>query len=525
MPISKTDQVFNLVKSLTKSEKRSFKLYLKRIQKEGNLKFAKLFKLMDKMEVLNETVLQSRLGAISIHQFSNLKRNLYAHLLTCLRLLDTPKKIDIQIRELLDFAELLYDRGLYLQALKILNKAKDKAQNRYHDILHLEILEFEKRIESRHITRTGPDCNERLASEANLRGNVVARTSKFSGLKQRLHAWFIRNGHATTPTSQQALRALFEDYKPGFDFTDLTFFEKVYLYFSYVWYHHILLDFENVIVYAKHWIQLFQQQPAMIEKDPMLFMRGLHYLLMASWQCKHYLNFTEAKALLDQTIANHSNHWNTSAKVIGFTYQSYAQLNLAFWKGNIQACVLQVPQLIQQYEAYIRYLDAHKIMIFRYKLAWLFFCNGDMSTALDHINFITQYKKGHLREDLQIFTYLLDLLAHYELQNYDLLDYRISTTQRFLRKAKQTDELHLFTLNLMKKLLPLRDQVPAQLFEDARADLAHLQQQSHLRRSFAYMNPGVWLYSKITDSSIENLLQARFDNANMVLSQAEQELV
>lgn len=511
MPISQSDQVFNLVKSLTKSEKRSFKLYIKRIQKEGDLKFAKLFDLIDKMDTLSESDLQKRLGGITIHQFSNLKRSLYSHLLTCLRLLETPKKINIQIREWLDFAELLYDRGLYLQALKVLNKAKVKAKNSHYDLLHLEILEFEKRIESRHITRTGPDSNEQLARDATKRGNIIASTSKFTSLKQRLHSWFIRKGHAITPIQKRELEAIFEDYKPNFDFTDLTFFEKVYLYFSYVWYHHILLDFENVIVYAKRWIELFQQQPIMIEKDPVLYMRGIHYLLIASWYCNRYDNYVASHKLLITTIQTHESNWNINATVLGFTYMSYAELNLVFWEGTIQEGVLKSQALEQQFEQYFQYLDPHKIMIFRYKLAWLFFCSENKSKALDHINFISNYKKGHLREDLQIYTQLLALLTHYELQNYDLLDYKINATQRFIKKAKQTNEVQLFVLDLMKKLLPLRDQVPKQLLETAKQNLEQLKTQNHLRRSFAHLDLNVWLDYKLTHQRMEELLKKQFE--------------
>ncbi|MEL6717888.1 MAG: hypothetical protein AAFP82_04165, partial [Bacteroidota bacterium] len=174
MPIAQTDQVFNLVKSLSRSEKRSFRLYLKRVQKEGKPLFVTLFEQLEQMQIFDEALLKKKMGEFKPSQFANLKRNLYYHLLTCLKLLGTPKKINIQIRELLDFAELLYDRGLYLQALKILAKAKKKAKESQYDMLHLESIEFEKRIESRHITRTGPNHNEELAKEAITRGAIVA---------------------------------------------------------------------------------------------------------------------------------------------------------------------------------------------------------------------------------------------------------------------------------------------------------------------------------------------------------------
>ncbi|MBK8626608.1 MAG: hypothetical protein IPN86_13885 [Saprospiraceae bacterium] len=55
MPISQSDQLFNLVKSLTKAEKRNFTFYSTRIQDADTLKYIHLFELIDKQKVLDET--------------------------------------------------------------------------------------------------------------------------------------------------------------------------------------------------------------------------------------------------------------------------------------------------------------------------------------------------------------------------------------------------------------------------------------------------------------------------------------
>ena len=39
MPISQGDMLFGLIQSLTKAEKRNFKLYIRRLQNEGEVKF------------------------------------------------------------------------------------------------------------------------------------------------------------------------------------------------------------------------------------------------------------------------------------------------------------------------------------------------------------------------------------------------------------------------------------------------------------------------------------------------------
>ena len=117
------DNLFVLVKSLTKSEKRQFTLYVGRMDSNEDSKFLNLFQLLDKINRYDEKLILSR-GIVSKQQLSNLKAHLYKQILISLRMNPMHKNIRIQIREQLDFATILYQKGLYKQSLKVLEKAK-----------------------------------------------------------------------------------------------------------------------------------------------------------------------------------------------------------------------------------------------------------------------------------------------------------------------------------------------------------------------------------------------------------------
>jgi hypothetical protein len=57
-------------------------------------------------------------------QLSNLKSYLYKQVLVSIRLNIPSQNIRYQIREQIDFAAILYNKGLYKQSLKILDKTK-----------------------------------------------------------------------------------------------------------------------------------------------------------------------------------------------------------------------------------------------------------------------------------------------------------------------------------------------------------------------------------------------------------------
>ena len=61
----------------------------------------------------------------------------------------------MQIREQLDFATVLYQKGLYKQSLKLLEKSLKTVANRYEKIRpHFEIVGIGEVIESQYITHS-----------------------------------------------------------------------------------------------------------------------------------------------------------------------------------------------------------------------------------------------------------------------------------------------------------------------------------------------------------------------------------
>src|SRR4051812_21402745 len=150
MPNRSAEPLHQLIQSLQKGEKRNFKLYIKRNSSNEDLKIIQLFDVLDRMEEYDESVLLSKFRAIKKEQLANRKAHLYKQILASLRLLETSENIDIQLHEQLDHARILYNKGLYIQSLKILEKAKENARaHKQHSFL-VPILFLEKKIEGLH---------------------------------------------------------------------------------------------------------------------------------------------------------------------------------------------------------------------------------------------------------------------------------------------------------------------------------------------------------------------------------------
>jgi len=107
------------------------------------------------------------------------------------------KDTEILVRESLDFAKILYGKGFYLQSLKIIDKIKPVAKEAQKTLLFFEILEFQKLIESRHITRSRKVENkvERIIDQTDKLKEIISSTSEFLNLSLRIQGLYIKFGY------------------------------------------------------------------------------------------------------------------------------------------------------------------------------------------------------------------------------------------------------------------------------------------------------------------------------------------
>lgn len=210
MPTRFSDTLFQLVHSLEKSEKRNFKLYIKRSSAKEDLKIIQLFDAIDKLSEYDEKILLKRLPSVEKPQLSNLKTHLYKQVLASLRLLKSSESIDLQLHEQLDYARILYNKGLFLQSLKILDKLKELARTYNQDSFLIQVISLEKKIETLHITRSMQNRADQLAMEADEINEQRRTITKLSNLALQLYSWYIKHGHARNEEDEAGVKQFFK---------------------------------------------------------------------------------------------------------------------------------------------------------------------------------------------------------------------------------------------------------------------------------------------------------------------------
>ena len=507
------DALFVLIKSLTKSEKRQFNLYVGRLDGNIDAKFFSLFKFLEKLKGYDEKVIISS-GIVSKQQLSNLKAHLYKQILISLRLNPAHKNIRIQIREQLDFATVLYQKGLYKQSIKLLDKAKNLALDNEEKNIAYEIVELEKVIETQYITRSLSNRADQLSVQAKelSQHNVIA--SKLSNLSLQLYSYLLQSGYVKNEKELQFVNTYFADRLPKYDFQDLGFREKLWLYKAHLWHSFLIQDFLQSYKYASKWVGLFKENKKFIILHPVFYLKGKNYLLEASFFVKKVSTFKKELLLFEEDIAASKIPLNINTELLIFQYLYSNKLHLHFLEGTFSEGEYLVEIINEKINKYSNRLDNHYVVMLYYKIACLYFGMGKNELCIAYLQKIIRSKNIGSAEDLQCFARVLNLIAHYECGlDYDL-ERQFIDTYKFLLKMENLQEVQKEFITSIRALSDVYPHEIKKEFKKIHTRLKKFENHPYEKRAFLYLDILSWLESKIENKPISLIIKEKLSKTS-----------
>ncbi|MEM9547234.1 MAG: hypothetical protein AAGA77_14740 [Bacteroidota bacterium] len=493
MPISKSDSLFTLIKSLTRGEKRHFRSFAQRESEASSLKYLQLFEVLDKQNEPNETALIQQFDK---RQLSNLKRHLYTQILSSLRLQKRKDNVAIQLREYFDFANILYGKGLYLQALKILDKAKSLAMKINDELILLQLLEFAKVIETRHITRSGADRVAYFTENTDQLISNINNRIMLSNLRISLHGGYIKYGHVHSEDEAKKVRLRFKKTLDLVNESSLGLIERAYYYQSRVWYHFILLEMKECFENAVQWLDLFKMEGKYVQRDTNLLMRAYHYILTTLYHLgrqESYVNYLEE---FEKYRKDNYHKFNKNSQIISFIYVHNGRLNNYILTKNYKAGLHAIPKTLARIKRYQNNLDSHRILVLHYKIALLYIMAGEADKAIPYLNNILNNKLGNLREDIQGYARLAYLMAHYDIANYDVVERELRSIKKYFNKHATESTMPMLILNYFKKLTEQPSSERRGTLQSWSNDLKELFKSKYEKRGLLYLNIQEWVEKK-----------------------------
>ena len=502
------DNLFVLIKSLTKSEKRQFKLYVGRMDSNEDSKFLKLFNLLDKMDSYSEDlILKNKI--VSKLQLSNLKAHLYKQILISLRLNPQHKNVKLHIRGQIDFATILYQKGLYKQSLKILDKAKSFALKYDENASAYEIVEFEKLIESLYVTRSLSNRTNELVSQTNHLREQNEIYSNLSNISLQLYEKLIKAGYAKSDDESKEIKKFFKQKIKSFNIGELGFRETLIYYQIWVWYSLLIQDFLSSYKYASKWIDTFNKSPEMIAIHPVFYLKGYNFLLEALALIKYPSKFKNRLNDLINVVEDKSFPRNQNLNALIFIYKYNNLFNLYVLEGDFKDSIKIIPKVLEGIDENKNFIDHHHIMLLYFKIACMYFTVNDYDNCIKYVNMIMKNKNIKMREDLQCFTRILNLIAHWEAGHDYNLDKIIRETYNYLDKM---NDLHEVQKTILKYLNGLENIYPGEIkgfLRNLHSELKKFEDDPYEKRAFLYLDIISWLESKISNKPVAVIIKEK----------------
>lgn len=509
----KNDPLFSLIKSLSKSEKRQFKLYAGRLGGNTESNFMSLFVLMDKIKVYDEKLILQKTG-IKKQQISNTKAHLYRQILISLRLSPIHQNSITQIREQIDFATILYTKGLYKQSLRLLDKTKSVAVSKEQYNLAYEIIELEKVIESQYITRSMNDRADTLAIEAKNINQKNVVTSKLSNLSLQLYSWFLKHGYARNDKDTDVVEQYYKDRIPKYNFADLGFTGKMYLYQANLWQGFITQDFLSCYRNSQKLVQLFHDLPDMKKLHPVFYLKAVNYLLESLFYLQRKEKFKETLNDLTKEIQEEKIFSSENTQNLCFLYLYQHKINSYYLTGEFTEGITFVKEVIHELNTTNKKIDAHHVMLFYYKIACMYFGAGDYENCIFYLNKIIKNRDLKMREDLLCYTRVLNLVAHYESGEDENIDELIKSTYKFLLKMNNLYEVQRKMIKFLRNLSNLYPHQLRKSFNELYQELKVYEDHPYEKRSFLYLDILSWLESNIKGVPVEEIVKQKINRLN-----------
>lgn len=505
-----SDHLFRLVKSLTSSEKRQFKIFSERISTREDKKFILLFNSLDSMEFYNEQKILSKHPEISKIQLPNLKAHLYEQILKSLRFTQTSKDYLKQITTLLESSRILYHKCLYNDALLLIDRAKMKARRYDSKPLLLEILELERMAMNQGMKENTELRSDEIIRQTQDTTRAIQNMNTFSNLAVKLTSYYQRQGSIKSREDLERTKKYLQRNLPQYNEKKLSFAELMYLYSALSGYYLFTNDFKKALVQANKWVRLFDAYPEMRANYAELYIKSLNALLVVQNKLHLYDQFMRTHRQLVAIKRDRSIFLTRHLNLNLFKTIYIHEINRHFMLGEFKSGTRIVNKLHNELSLIMDVLDKNTILIFYYKIGCLYFGSSNFKAAVKWLNLIIIEPDTDLREDLHSFARILRLICYFELGDNEMIEMNLRATYRFLLSKKIFGKYGALILRFLRDAQSVSSVGEViEKFRTLKEKMLRLEKSKYERRAFIYFDIISYLESKIEKKGIEEKVKEK----------------
>lgn len=490
-------ELFNLIESLTKSEKRFFKLNSS--LQSGEKNYIKIFDFIEKQKKYDEEELkQAFKNETFIEHLPSEKNHLYKLILKSLRAFYSDQTISAQLKQEIKNIEVLHKKALYKECSKFVLRAK-KIAKRYEKFYYwYELISWERVLleEAYEEGVFSVDINALIDEEAEVI-EKLRNLAEYQILYSKINFIFKSGGFSRNDEERKVVEEIADYHLIKGKNTAISVRATSICYYIKGLCAASIRDYDDAVVN-------FRKAKKVMDKNPDIkldlqgrYISTLNFLLNCYIDKNDFLN---AQRFLDEIkdLPNQKGYDSIDSKMKIFSSIGIGEIQLYNRRGDFKKSNELFENLEIQLESNKKKLTKEKILLFNYSKAYMQFGIGEYKPALKTLNLVLNDNEKKLRQDVYSFARIFNLIIHYELENFDFVEYEVKSTSRFLTKHEKDYQIEKVFIKFIKKLA--KEEFASnkkEIFLSFYEEINELMNEAQEQVILEYFNISAWVNSKI----------------------------
>lgn len=489
-------ELFKLIKSLTKSEKRFFKLSSS--LQSGEKNYLKIFDYIEGQDDYNESELKEFFkGERFIKHLPSEKNHLYKLILKSLRSYYSEQSINSSLKQEIKNVEILYNKALYKECEKFVSRAKGTAKKYEKFYYWFELINWEKKLlDSAYESGQFDTDLDKLIEEEEY---VIARLrnlAEYTIIYSKINLIFRSGGFTRNEKERKVVADIANHHLINGKNTALS--SKAA---SICYYIKGLCAATNRNYVDSY--QFFNRTKEILDNNPFIKVDvSQRYLMALIHLLRCYIDsedYGKARDLINEIRSLEGkkgfNSIDIAVRIFGNSYNQ--ELVLLHKLGEFENSVKLIPKIEKERQKFEDKLSKEMEILLTYNSAYSYFGVGDYKKALQYLNIVLNDNEQNLRQDIYSFSRIFNLVIHYELENYDFLEYVIKSTNRYLSKQERDYVIEITCIKYIRKLAKTNDSIgKLELFEEMEDEVKELLKDENERVILEYFDLPAWIHSK-----------------------------
>ncbi len=494
-----SDQLHKLIKSLSKPEKRYFKVFSSRHVIGDKNNYQVLFDAIDKQAEYDEAkILKKFKNEAFTKRFSIAKSRLYTAILKSLDSYHANSSVDAQIKRDIHCAEILYKKGLYGQSAKLLRSIKKVALKHEKTTSLIEISRWEKQlIEKDNYQGISKSELMEILENDNKLTQSLSTFNHYWNIKSRIFEALFKGGKARSEKELKEFKAIIDEVVVTHSEEQMVGENAYLLNHLYSAYHYGAGDYELSYPYILKNKALIEEKPHLFKEEPNIYLSILSNLMYVGMQLEKFDEVEEYLDKLNSLPKELMENATDNQAMRIFVLEMSSRLSLHTIKEEYDKGIELIPAIEDGIIQYGEKLSAVRRSFFYFNIAVLYFWKGEMNTSLKWINQLLNNIDIDDTQDIHCMAQILYLIIHLELGNKSLLPYSLRSTKRYLETRNKVYKFEKVLLDFVNEQLKKRqNKSEKELFTELTSELEVLSEDNFEKHVFEYFDFLKWARGK-----------------------------